>query len=131
MTQSFEIMSEGLDAIEVGLFAGRSLSVWLLVGGPVDRVLDLVEGGGRGLETVADSEEVGIARIVENGAEIVGGIRSRRNSLDSSRVDVGVTMVLTSKKESFGTVDFVARLTGSLESNFESRHIDRSQPRGT
>ena len=74
----------------------------------VDAMLDLVEGGGRGLGTVADSEEVGIARIVENGAEIVGGIRSRRNSLDSSRVDVGVTMlVLTSMKESSRFVDLM------------------------
>ena len=79
---------------------------------------------------MADSEEVGIVRIVgivENGAEIVG---SRRNPLDSSRVDVGArTMVLTSTEESSGLADLMFAFTRSSDS--ESRHIDRSQPRGT
>ena len=57
---------------------------------------------------MADSEEVGIVRIVgivENGMGIVG---SRRNPLDSSRVDVGArTMVLTSTEESSGLADLM------------------------
>ena len=57
---------------------------------------------------MAGSEGVGIAQIVKNGAEIVGGIRSRKNSLDSLWVDVGGTMVvLTSKKESSRQADLM------------------------
>ena len=98
----------------------------------VDAMLDLEEGGGRGLGTVADSEEVGIARIVENGAEIVGGIRSRRKSLDSSQVDAGVrTMVLVSTEESSRAVDLVLVSNRSLDSDSGSRHRERSQSGGT
>ena len=79
---------------------------------------------------MAGSEGVGIAQIVgivENGTEIVG---SRRNPLDSSRVDVGArTMVLTSTEESSGLADLRFALTGSSDS--ESRHIERFQLRGS
>ena len=81
---------------------------------------------------MADSEEVGIVRIVgivEIGAEIIG---SRRNSLDSSQVDVGAsTMVLTSTKESSRQVDLMFASTGSSESDLDSRHRERSQLRGS
>ena len=64
---------------------------------------------------MAGSEGVGIAQIfgiVENGMGIVG---SRRNPLDSSRVDVGArTMVLTSTEESSRLADLMLVLTGII-----------------
>ena len=81
---------------------------------------------------MAGSEGVGIAQIVgivENGMEIIG---SRRNSLDSSQVDVGAsTMVLTSTKESSRAVDLALVSTRSSDSDLESRHRERSQSGGT
>ena len=68
-----------------------------------------MEGGRESLETVVDLEgvkNIGIITIVKNGTEILRRIRSWRNLLDSSWIDVGVmTVVLTLMGESSREMD--------------------------